>query len=80
MKQIVVRYVGACALAGVVGMFGCDGGGDAGVPTDLTPVVPADKMPQLVPMVPGKAPSESSTTPIPGKPAAAPEASKTPAK
>ncbi len=76
MKRIVVQYLRVCAVAGAVGVFGCGGGGvDSGVPTDLTPGVPVDKLPKLVPMVPGKAPSE--TAPVPGKPAG--EAAKTPA-
>jgi hypothetical protein len=75
MKSIVVQCLRVCTVAVAVGIFGCGGGMETGVPTDLTPGIPADKMPKLTPMVPGKAPSEAA--PTPGKPASDP--AKTPA-
>lgn len=71
MRQHLLRGLSVLAFAGLIGIAGCDGGGDTvGMPKDTAPGVPQADMNKVLEQGKMTPPGATKAAPIPGAPAA----------
>jgi hypothetical protein len=73
MKQLILRGLSVLATAGLIGIAGCDGGGDTvGMPKDSAPGVPQADMNKVLEQGKMTPPGASKPAPPPTPPGGAP--------